>query len=114
MDKLVSLLSFIPPSYMVASNREITNINSFPINSAINHSIKVNTISEDINMDALRGRSNSLSPNLLWKSLTHSNLSFVLYVDRIEAQNNNPLWTDQTKKQNFQLLYTISKEKMFN
>ena len=85
MSKLALFLFFIPPFYIVVPNREIVNINSFPINSAINHSIEVNTISEDANMDTLRGRSSSSSPNLSWKLLTHLDLSSVLYMDRIEA-----------------------------
>ena len=114
MSKLALLLSFILLSCIVVPNREIMNINSFPINSAMNYSMEINTISEDVNMDTLRGRSNSLSSNLLWELSTYSDLSSVLYVDRIETQNNNPLWANQTEKQNFQLSYTTFKKKMSN
>ena len=84
----MSKLAFFIPSFcIVVPNREIVNINSFSINSAINHSIEINTISEDANMDTLRGRlpSSSSSPNLSWKLLTYLDLSSVLYMDKIEA-----------------------------
>ena len=57
----------------------------------MNYSIEVNAISEGINIDTLRRRSNSSSPNLLQELLTHSDPSFILYVDRMKAQNNNLL-----------------------
>jgi len=52
--------------------------------------MKVNAISKDININILRERSNLLSLNLSWESLTYSNLSFIPYIDRMKAQNNNP------------------------
>ena len=74
---------------MVVPNREIVDINSFTYNSAMSNSMEPNTISKNVNIDLLRGRSNLSSSNLSIKSLAYSNLSSVLYVDIIEAQNNN-------------------------
>ena len=45
------LFSFISPSCIIACNREIVNINSFFYKSAMSHSLEVNVISKDINMD---------------------------------------------------------------
>ena len=89
-----SLLSFLPPSCMVAPNREIVNNNSFSFKSAMSHSKESNNTSEDINMDKPRGRSISSSPNLSRKSSTHSVLSSIPYVDRMEAQSNDPSWAN--------------------
>jgi len=75
---------------MVVPNREIVDINSFTYNSAMSNSMEPNAISKNVNMDLLRGRSNLSSSNLSRESLAYSNLSSVPYVDRIEAQNNNP------------------------
>jgi len=65
------------------------NINSFFYKSAMSHSLEVNIIFENINMDKLRGRLRLSSQNSLRESLVQSNLSSVLYMDRIEAQNND-------------------------
>jgi len=70
---------------MVVPNREIVNKYIFSSQSAISTSIKGNTTLEDINMDELRERSKSLSLNASRESSAHSNLSFVPYMDRIEA-----------------------------
>jgi len=51
------LLSFILPSCMTVSNKDITNTNSFSFYLAMSYSIEVNNISEDINIDELRGKS---------------------------------------------------------
>ena len=51
------LLSPLLPSYIVVPNREITKNNIFPIHLAISPSIKVNNISENINIDEPRDRS---------------------------------------------------------
>ena len=44
-----------------------------------------NVISEDINISISRSKSNLVSSNLLKELLTHSDLSSVSYMDRIEA-----------------------------
>ena len=68
---------------MVVPNREVVNINFFTNNSIIFQSIDFNIVSKDVNMDLLRDRSNLSSSNLSRKSLI-KDLSFVLYIDRIE------------------------------
>lgn len=87
---VASLLSFIPPSHMVVPSREIANINLSYYNSAMSNLMEVNPISEDINVDEPRGRSLSLSPNVSRGMSTHSDILSIPYVNRIEAQNNNP------------------------
>jgi len=82
---------------MVACNRESANIYSFPFFSAMSHPVEVNNISEDINIDELSGRSKSSSINSSRESSTHSDISFVPYVDRIETQSKGPSWVNQTK-----------------
>ena len=66
---------------MVVSNREIVNIKYSFYNSAMSHSIKVNTIFEDININVLRGRFISLSSNSSRELSAHSDLFFSSYVD---------------------------------
>jgi len=61
------------------------NINSFTFNSAISHSMEPNVVSEDINISISRSKSNLVSSNLSKELLTHSDLSSVSYIDRIEA-----------------------------
>jgi len=79
---------------MVAYNREIVNTNSSFYDSAMFYLIEVNAISKDINMDKMKGRFFSLSPKSSKELLAHSYLFFVLYIDRIEIQNNNSSWTN--------------------
>ena len=56
----------------------------------MHYSLEVNAISKDINMDKPRNRSKSLTQNSSRESLVISNLSSVPYVNKIEAQSNNP------------------------
>jgi len=76
---------------MVASNREIASKHIFSSPLAMSTSIKSNTASKDINIDESRERSMSSSLNTSKKSLAHSNLSFVLYMDRMEVQSKDPI-----------------------
>ena len=76
---------FIPPSCMVVPNREIVNINSFFNISAMSCSIETNISSKDINMDKLRDKSIISSSNFLRNLLVHSDISPILYIDKIEA-----------------------------
>jgi len=62
--------------------------------------------SEDINMDKVRERSIALSSNSSRVLLTYSNLSLVLYIDRMKVQSEDTTWTGQTK----QLFYATHKE----
>jgi len=57
----------------------------------MSHFIELNVVSKDINIDLLRDRFNLLSPNLSRELSTHLNLSSISYMDRIEAQNDNPI-----------------------
>ena len=72
---------------MGASIRDIANINLFPFSLPIFNLIKFNNISEDINMDALRGRFTIPSPNSSRKLFTYSNISSQVYTNKIEAEN---------------------------
>ena len=48
-----------------------------------------NNMNININIDTLRDRSINSSANNSKKSLAHSSISFIFYVERIKAQNNN-------------------------
>jgi len=52
--------------------------------------MKVNNIPGDINMDKPRGGSAVLSKYNSRKSSTHSDVSSIPYIDRMEAQSVNP------------------------
>ena len=99
--KLALLLSFILLSYIIASNREITNISLFYYMLVMSNLIEVNAISEDININKLRGKSLLLSPNISRKMLNYLDILSISYVDKMEAQNNDLSWFNQTKQENF-------------
>jgi len=66
----------------------------------------------DIDIDTSRDRSATSSANSFGVSLTHSNLSSIPYVKRIEAQSNNISWAEQVKLNKIKeiiLLYTTLK-----
>ena len=109
-----SLLSFIPPSCMVAPNREIVDINLSSYNSAMSNSMGVNAIPKDINMDEPRGRSPSSSLNAPREMLAHSDLSSISYMDRMEVQSNDSSQFNQTEQEHFQLSYPTSKGRVPN
>jgi len=96
------------------SNKEIANINSSINILAISHLIEINAFFKDINIHELRGRSIVSSPNSSRNPLAYSDLLSVLYVDRMEAQNANPSWANQTEQKIFHLFYTFPKEGVFN
>ena len=73
--------------------------------------VKTNIFSENVNMDKPRRRFLLLSPNISKATLTYSDTLLIPYVDRIEAQNDNLLQFNQTKQNNFQLLYASSRER---
>ena len=75
------------------------------------NSVKVNTISKNINMDEPRSRSLLSSLNISRETSTHSEILFILYINRIEAQSNDLFWFDQTKQKIFQLFYASLKDK---
>ena len=78
-------------------NREIVKINSFPYYSAMFHLMEINIVSENINIDILKDKSNLLNPNISRESSAYSDLLSVSYINRMEAQNLNPSWADQTE-----------------
>ena len=104
-------LSLIPPSYMVASNRESANTYYFLFFSVMLYPVEVNNISKDINMDKLRGKSKSSSTNFSRESLTHSDILSVPYMDRIEVQSKNLSWANQIETKIFQLSYATPKKR---
>jgi len=61
-------------------------------------------------MNELGGRSMSSSLKTLKELLTHSDLSSIFFVDRIEAQSKDLIWANQTEQELFQLSYTSHKE----
>ena len=75
---------------MVVPNREFANINSFTTSLAISNLINSNSISKNIQMGALRGRSTITSTNSLRVLSVLSKASSVQYVAHIEAQNLDP------------------------
>ena len=100
------LLSLIPPSCMVASKRKVVNITSQTHISTMSNS---NNSKAVINMKTLRGRSPNSSINNFRKSLTHSNISSILYHIRIEIQSKDISQAKQIDViQDFQLSYASS------
>ena len=103
------LLSLIPLSCMVASKRKVVNITFQTHISTMSNSNNSKAVSEDINMKTLRGRSPNSSINNFRKSLTHSNVSSILYHIRIEIQSKDLSQAKQIDViQDFQLSYASS------
>jgi len=90
---------------MIVPIREIANKNSFLCKSAMFHSMEMNTVSKDVNMNRPRDRSSMLSLNSLRELLTYSDLSSQLYANRMEVENEKLFWDKQVKSQNCQLSY---------
>ena len=67
--------------------RDIANTNNFLFHLAISNPIEINNISENVNIDVLRGRSTTLSPNSSRESFIYSDLLSQLYTNRIEVEN---------------------------
>jgi len=74
---------------MVASNREITNKNSFTTLSAMSNLKNSNNVSENIQIGAPRGRSIVASMNISRELLYESNTSSIEYAACMKVQNNN-------------------------
>ena len=109
----ILLLSLVLPSYIVAPNRELANtLFSFDI-SIISVSMAYNNKNKNIDIDTLRGRSVNTNTNGSRELSIYSSASFISYIERMEAQNNNPSWTNQVDEYNdlqgFSLSYTTSK-----
>jgi len=108
------LISLIPLSYMVVPNRDLANtLFPFIIDIPNNLSIPSIIIPIDIEIDILRGRLISNSPNSSRESSTHSNMLSMVYIDRVQALANSPTWADQVENKKFQsssLFYATIKE----
>ena len=76
---------------------------------AMSNSVEVNNLSEDVNMDKTRDRSRTPSPISSRATSIHLNTLSITYVDRMEVQNNDLSWFNQTEQENFQLLYAFLK-----
>ena len=117
-DRVASLLSLIPPSCMVAPSSELANT-LFPVNLNTHITpITLNNNQMDMEVDTLRGRSVSSSANGSRESSAHSSVSSIPYVERMEAQSNDPSWVEQVDElcasQGFLLSYTFPKERENN
>jgi len=79
-------LTLVPPSCLIASKRIVVNI-IYVSNKMSTKAISttLNNISKDINMNVLRGRLNMSSCNTSREASANSNVSFIPYVDRMEA-----------------------------
>ena len=94
------LLSLVPLSYMVAPNRELANILFFFSSNTSTSFRTINHNNMDIEIDIPRRRLASSSVNVSRESLAHSSILSISYVNRMEAQNNDPSWADQIEKFN--------------
>jgi len=65
-----------------------------------------NNVSEDINIDSLRGRSNVISRNFSKKHSTISSISSVAYSKWIKIQNDDPTWANQTNVELFNISFS--------
>ena len=101
---LSSLLSLVPPSCMVAPNRELANT-LFPFDaSTLFNPMVQNNINMDMDINTPRGRSAIPSANNSRELLAHSSVSSIPYVKRMEAQSNNPSWADRVELKELQEL----------
>ena len=98
----------------VVPNRDLVNtLFSFTTNIPNNSRIPSTTVPMDIEIDTLRGRSTSNSPNSSRESSTHSNMLSVAYVNRVQALANSPAQVDQVKDKKSQgsfLFYMTAKK----
>jgi len=65
-----------------------------------------NNVSEDINMDSPKGRSNIISRNSSREHSTASSVSSVAYSKQMEIQNDDPNWTNQTDVELFNIPFS--------
>ena len=91
--------SLLPPSCMVAPNRELVNTPS-PFDTSIFSSPMVqNNMNMNIDVDTLR-----VGPSILvltaLENCWHIQVSSIPYVERMEAQNNNLSCADQVEEFN--------------
>ena len=90
---------------MVAPNREIANKYNFTP-SAMSSLNDTNNVSEDINMDDPRGRSNAVSRNSSRESSVSSRTSSVAYSKRMEIQSDDLNWANQTDIELFKVPFS--------
>ena len=81
----LSLLSLLPPSYMVVPNRETANINYFFTTSVMINPVEANCISKNINIEKSRNKSTFPSMSTLRVLSTLSKILSTLYINQIEA-----------------------------
>jgi len=81
---------------MVVPKRELVNtLNPFTSNTQLSTThITHNNNNIDMEVDTPRERLAISSINVFREALAHSSVSSILYVERIEAQNNDPSWVD--------------------
>jgi len=70
---------------MIVPNREIVNINIFSSSSAMSNSLESIAIPEDIQMNAVRGKSTIFSMNLSKEFFVLSKSSSIIYTTHMEA-----------------------------
>ena len=108
MTRVSSPLSLLPPSSMVAPNRELANTQfPFDISSTSNPQAHLNK-AMDMDIDTPRGWSANSSTNNSRESSTHSSVSSIAYADRVQALNNSPSWADLVKSSESQEEITLS------
>ena len=84
------LLSFLLPSCIIVSNREIANKNILIIPSVMSSPKVINNDSEDINIGPPRERSNKSSINSSRKFSADSKSLDDKYAYRMEIQSSDP------------------------
>jgi len=82
---------------MVTPIREIANENSCLCKSAMSHSMEINTVFKDVNIDRPRGKSSVPSLKLSKELLIYSDLLSQLYTDRVEVENEKLFWNEQVE-----------------
>jgi len=95
---------------MVAPNREIVNINSFTTSSAMSNLTDSISVSEDIQMGALRDKSTIASMNSLIVLSILSKASSVEYAAFMEVQNLNLIGQTKLKISFFNFHMWLSRE----
>lgn len=91
---------------MIVSNRKLANTLFSSVTSIASSSIIHNNMNININMDTLRDRSIHSSTDNSRELSAYLSISSVSYIEKIEAQSNNPSWANQfNESQRFSLFY---------
>jgi len=88
------LLSFIPLFCIVASNREIANLNISSSSLAMAKPLESNAILENVQISGSKGRTIISSTNILRELSVLSKVSSIEYLTCIKAQSNDPNWAN--------------------